>query len=100
MLVVLIPVQDDSAPLHFPSLIHLLTVEPATLDSSLQENLHSVPLIISVSPVLHPRSTALVGNGHVTAKKRYKNKIGRGVLVTSTPRSSRKTHFKLLHVLV
>ena len=76
MFVVLIPVQANSAPLHFPSLIHLLAVEPATLDSSLQENLHSVPFIISVSPVLHPKNTALIGNGHVTAKTGTKIKLG------------------------
>ena len=76
MFVVLIPVQDNCAPLHFPSLIHLLTVEPATLDSSLQENLHSVPFKISVSPVLHPKNTALIGNGHVTAKTGTKIKLG------------------------
>ena len=76
MFVVLIPVQANSAPLYFPSLVHLLAVEPATLDSSLQENLHSVPFIISVSPVLHPKNTALIGNGHVTAKTGTKIKLG------------------------
>ena len=34
-----------------------------------KENLHSESFNISVALVLHPRNTALVGNGHATARK-------------------------------
>ena len=58
-------------PIHsiFHFLLHLLTVELLASNPSLQENLHSESFNISVALVLHPRNTALVGNGHATARK-------------------------------
>ena len=68
--------QTRSVPLQVPFSVHLLTVEPFASNTSLQENLHTVPYIISV--VLQLNSLLLAGNGnvgHVTAKWAKKKSI-------------------------